>query len=65
MGCAMTVPLSYLDAPRRMLETWDWTCALVAFDYGDRAPLAELVGKEPNPPRMALLNFKWVAGHEG
>lgn len=58
----MGVPLSYLDAPRRMLETWDWTCALVAFDYGDRAPLAELVGKEPIPPEFLGAVSAIIAG---
>ena len=35
--------MSFLDMPSRMKETWEWTCALVAFDYGDSEPLGLLI----------------------
>lgn len=56
------LPAWFLGTPQRMRETWEWTCALVAFDYGDRGPLAALVTKEPIPPEFTQAVADIMAG---
>ncbi|MDO4724426.1 MAG: hypothetical protein Q4A97_06655 [Comamonadaceae bacterium] len=52
---------SFLDMPIRMKETWEWTCSIVAFDYGDPEPLAKLILTEPIPEEFLQAISEIVA----
>lgn len=48
--------------PVRMEETWDWVCAVVAYDLGDPEPLATLIYSEPVPPEFRPMVRDVVRG---
>ena len=48
--------------PSRLTELWDWFCALDAYDYADRTPLAELIAASSIPNEFKPAISAIVAG---
>ncbi|MDT8321814.1 MAG: hypothetical protein RQ826_14935 [Xanthomonadales bacterium] len=49
--------------PRAMHDAWQWVCAVDAYDFDHRQPLADLVKSEPVPEELRPIIAEIVAGN--
>lgn len=54
--------VTYWQCDSRINETWAWFCAVCAYDFGDVAPLAELIRTEDAPQEYRGAVADIVAG---
>lgn len=51
-----------LSAPEAFRAAWEWVVALDAYDYGDRRPLADLIGRDEIPADLRKIIACIIAG---